>query len=230
MRRFLIALFMTCVVASLQAITINWHLKDVQANEDGTGGKSWNLTQSSVVYFVYSQSEHLSETDLAAGTYTAYNGYNIGYKSVKDANGNESYITAATQIGSGATDTTIDGVDMSTFGSYASLTIDGTVAKGYFYMVVFNPATNPNDQGSYLVSGAVAYTPGTTDSNGNGISDNNENGIYDTMVDGADPEIGDFVDVTWMGSAYGYAPIVPEPTTLALLALGVAGLALRRKI
>ena len=230
MRRFLIALLMTCVVASLQAITINWHLKDVQANEDGTGGKSWNLTQSSVVYFVYSQSDNLSETDLAKGTYTAYNGYNIGYKSVKDANGKESYITAATQIGSGATDTTIDGVDMSTFGSYASLTIDGTVAAGYFYLVVFNPANDPTKQGNYLVSNAMAYTPGTTDSDGDKISDNNENGIYDTTVDGERPEIGDFVDITWMGSAMGPSPIVPEPTALALLALGVAGLALRRKI
>ena len=58
---------------------------------------------------------------------------------------------------------------------------------------------------------------------------NKENGIYDTTVDGGAPEIGDFVEVSWVGGTWQSA-LVPEPTALALLALGIAGVALRRKI
>ena len=42
-------------------------------------------------------------------------------------------------------------------------------------------------------------------------------------------EMGQFIEIPWLGGNWRDA-VVPEPTALALLALGVAGLALRRKI
>ena len=214
MRRFLIALFMTCVVASLQAITINWVANDSR----------YGITDDSMVYFVYAESGGLKAEDLAKGTYTAYSGYNIGLK--------HDGTTNVVQIGNGVSSAVIDSADVSVFGGkYASVAIDASTVvennlvagapSGYFYLVVFNPSNDPSQKGTYQVSKAITYTAG---------SSNASVGIYDTMVDGDKPEIGDFVEVEWMGWASGYAPIVPEPTALALLALGVAGLALRRKI
>ena len=227
MRRFLIALFMTCVVASLQAITINWHVADSQA------GSLWS--DGSCVYFVYSQTE-LSTAQLTTPSYQGYDGYNIGFKTSASAG---EYKTNVVQIGKGVGDAQINSAELSTFGNYASLTIDSmvhngdgyvnTLQDGFFYLVVFNPDGSPNAaNGTYLISGAVQYlADGRTDTDG---KTNADKGIYETTV-GDEVNVGDFVEVSWMGSpTTGYAPIVPEPTALALLALGVAGLALRRKI
>lgn len=207
MRRFLIALFMTCVVASLQAITINWQ---VYASEF-----TWDA--NSTAYLVYSQSGDLTAEQVGTGE---YDGYKIG------ASGTTTSVTAV-----GTPTVSSEGVnaDFSSFGknaaegtkSYVSLTLDGTgFGSGYFYLVVFNTKEGDSEYGDYAVSKAVQYTAGTS-----GATD----GIYDTAVDGETPEIGTFVEIPWMGGTWTSA-LVPEPTALALLALGVAGLALRRKI
>lgn len=88
---------------------------------------------------------------------------------------------------------------------------DSTV--GYFYMVVFQTT----DANNYAVAGGLRYKTG-------GV-----NGIYDGQIDKTRPEAGDYFDVSFIGGTWTAAR-TPEPTTLALLALGVAGLALRRKV
>ena len=212
MRRFLLALLMTLVVASLQAITINWQIYASEFTWDQ------NLTTADSVYFVYSQSGDLSAADVSEGNYT-------GYKVSAAANG----AGTVTAVG-GAASVTGLAPTLSVFGtgeaagskSYASMSLNGTgFGSGYFYLVVFNTnADDVSEYDDYAVSKAVQYTAGQS---------NKENGIYDTTVDGGAPEIGDFVEVSWVGGTWQSA-LVPEPTALALLALGIAGVALRRKI
>ena len=211
MRRFLLALLMTLVVASLKAITINWQIYASEFTWDQ------NLTTADSVYFVYSQSGDLSADDVSEGNYT-------GYKVSADANG----AGTVTAVG-GAASVTGLAPTLSVFGtgadagskSYASMSLNGTgFGSGYFYLVVFNTNAGDSEYGDYAVSKAVQYTANQS---------NTENGIYDTTVDGGAPEIGDFVEVSWVGGTWQSA-LVPEPTALALLALGIAGVALRRKI
>ena len=213
MRRFLLALLMTLVVASLKAITINWQIYASEFTWDQ------NLTTADSVYFVYSQSGDLSADDVYGGNYT-------GYKVSADANANGT--GTVTAVGSAASVTGL-APTLSVFGtgadagskSYASMSLNGTgFGSGYFYLVVFNTNAGDSEYGDYAVSKAVQYTAGQS---------NKENGIYDTTVDGGAPEIGDFVEVSWVGGTWQSA-LVPEPTALALLALGIAGVALRRKI
>lgn len=211
MRRFLLALLMTLVVASLQAITINWQIYASEFTWDQ------NLTTADSVYFVYSQSGDLSADDVVGENYT-------GYKVSADDNG----AGTVTAVGSAASVTGL-APTLSVFGtdaaagskSYASMSLNGTgFGSGYFYLVVFNTKEGDSEYGNYAVSKAVHYTANQS---------NKENGIYDTTVDGGAPEIGDFVEVSWVGGTWQSA-LVPEPTALALLALGIAGVALRRKI
>lgn len=204
MRRFLLALLMTSVVASLQAITINWQV----ANSE----YAW-ADEGVTTFLVYSQSDSLSAEDVYKGNYGNYTSYRVnqqvGTTTVGGVDVN-SYMT----LGFGSNET-------STLGSKAYVAVDlegQAFGSGYFYLVVFKTGTNDGTNDQYAVSKAVQYTAGT-----------NANGIYDITVSDGELTLGDYVEIPWLGGTWRDA-VVPEPTALALLALGVAGLALRRKI
>lgn len=84
-------------------------------------------------------------------------------------------------------------------------------SSGYFYLILFN-TKSPSE---YVVIGGVKG------------SDAN-NGVYSTES-GAAPEAGDYVDSVGIIAGTWTAAKTPEPTALALLALGMAGALLRRK-
>ena len=219
MRKILLTLFAMVVTASLQAITILWTLPDSNPQNSwvqtvmGTGKAD---TSSLGLYLVYAEST--SPYGTAEEVWSATQD-----KSAK-------YVAGST-VGGAATINGVASNDVS-FGfleetASTSLVIEISSTMGFgagnYYLVVFDPATSDSNA-QYAVAQAKTFT-GTNADNAD-----NANGFYQTTSDPelvGPPEMGNFVNLEWMG---GHWPAVPEPTALALLALGVAGLALRRKI
>lgn len=217
MRHVLIALMMTVVVASLQAITIQWTVPSSGSVSTTDGWENWTakLTSESI-YLVYSQ------TDLGSAS-NVWNA-DTGLKVALGDNGKATITDLST-----STDVTAN--QPSTWMNFSGnnqinvlTSVSGTTGfgNGYYYLVVFDPTVGQGDDPKYAVSNAVQYTGVAATDKTNGITQT-------TVQPGVEPDVGDFVDIGWMGGTWTDVT-VPEPTALALLALGVAGLALRRKI
>ena len=102
-------------------------------------------------------------------------------------------------------------------GHTATVGFDMPVSNGsyYLYVALFNNQ-DPSSADQYAVAQA----------GDSAVSISADGGISIPGPDG-DPLPVNFLDPTWMAGNYKAAP---EPTALALLALGVAGAALRRRI
>lgn len=157
---------------------------------------------------------------------------NATYDWVKDAEVNfvyaeeqlpseNDYIAAknASSIGSGTimTDTTESGTTVYE-GVVATLDDYKSTNTGYYYAVF----TSTADSNNYAVLGGKQYLQGQESSTG----------VYNTDVEGpgSAPSGGAYVDIgPFLGGTWTAAK-TPEPTVLALLSLGIAGVALRRKV
>lgn len=221
MIRKLLVLAAVFVVASLQAVTFQWNIPNSEYSWDSAMGGD---TGEYGIYFVYYQGTQGplgSASDVWSAASSAKNDPTSAVKVVglssgaTTINGNP---VASSGLGWAELGVIPGGNDEKT-GAYLTMNGMAALGNGYYYLVVFDPTTTSGEDPQYAVSNAVQYA-GTVDK---------VNGIYNTNQNGGEPEIGDFVDIGWMGGTWRDA-VVPEPTALALLALGVAGLALRRKI
>lgn len=96
-----------------------------------------------------------------------------------------------------------------------------TLTSGTYYYLVFVANGGGNAaSGTYAIAGAQYVTTGQ----GGKIT---SPGFYDVEADSDPDYVGEFADLSWIAANHKSAP---EPTVLALLALGFAGLALRRKV
>lgn len=201
-RSFVLAIGMLAAGAA-SAITANWKWT--------SNGSDWQA--SSGIYLVYSESQTLTADQAVKET-----GFNYGANSdAKNSVGgawvtpSEDYDTRTSGSSSFPNSGKLNNVSFP-----ATATWDG-VGNGYYYLVIFN-STVAEDATEFAVAQA-----GTS-----GYLKVNEGGqVVAPGPDGTLIPI-EYIDPNWIGGTYHRA--APEPTALALLALGVAGAALRRRV
>ena len=211
MRKCLLAALGAMVVGYASAVTVSW-----QWNSNAPG--TWESNSS--VYFVYSTTQLTSGTQVVTAVNNTIAGEGYGTESGAEGDTAGSSFVAADSI-SGQT---VQGpaTDKSPATGYTNHVGFGNVTNaGYYYLVIFNN-TNVADATKYAVAqagtvGGVVCENGYVNVNGNDY----------VTPDGA-PIKAEFLDPTWIGGTYRDA--APEPTALALLALGLAGAALRRRV
>ena len=213
MRKSLLALVCMALSSAAFAVSITWEWDDSMA----TG---WGATSS--YYMVYSQADLTTEQVVVAanknyGTSATGTVYGSGWGAWNPEAGTiDTNVKYSTVSGGWGYVEEVGGQNLATVnvnGSFSGTYNPDNSQSGFLYLVVFND-TDATKATQFAV--AQAGTSAVV--------------VKDTGVvvnPGVDPNPVEFIDPTWKGGTYKAAP---EPTALALLALGVAGAALRRRI
>ena len=204
MKKGLFVLLGVLAAGAASAITMNWTWT--------SKGSDWQ--SSSSIYMVYSQSALNADQAVAATN------QNYGADSASGATNSAGQAWSApaavegTRVSNPAASSFPPSGNSGSVGFSESNFDFSGLSNGYFYLVIFNSQTASNAT-SFAV--AQAGETGYVQDLGNA-----------TPGPGASIDPILFIDPTWIGGMYR-SP-APEPTALALLALGVAGVALRRRV
>lgn len=206
MRKALIALAGLVTAGAAQAVTVLWGWES--ASED------WDVAKTS--FYMVHATEQLTG---AEAIYAASSNYGA-----EGALGTGSGLWADEKPSAVPGTTTVEsfvGTDQNLFvwGTEVELTFQDALetpgidlTSGYLYLVIFNAADPSN--ATQVGVGCVA------------LSDDNPAG-GGTVGPGGVVPLSPHTP-TWIAGTY--AAVMPEPTALALLAIGVAGVALRRRV
>ena len=201
--RLLFLMFSVCIVTALHAVTVAWTVPNSQYEWLARSDSGVPVVDTSKVgvYFVYTASKVDDISTIAP----------------KPAGSKPTTVASATM-----SDTAMFSLEASANGTIGAeaefLDLSGKSATGYFYMVVFSKESTTENL--YMVAGGSQYVKGSEATTG----------IYDSSVIGEEPpSADDYAEISIIGGTWTAAK-TPEPTALALLALGMAGVALRRKV
>lgn len=207
MKKGLFTCFGVLVAGFASALSVQW-------NWDSYGNIDPSTTDTSF-YLVYSETALSGSTNQEIAATAANAALNGGAG------------TTIVHPGSWSATTSVGGTENWTNSNRVSFNDwSGALGTGYYYLVVFNSKPDGTADADYSVAlaGSVSGSGVTATVGADGKVT-----ITGTSVGPDDSPSGIlFADPTWI--SWGYRDAAPEPTALALLALGAAGLALRRKV